>query len=122
MMQTDNRPIYVRLADQISDRILTGEYREWERIPSVREYAASQQVNPATAARAFEILERQGVIFNKRGLGYFVSADAPAMIRKMRLQALVGSESEAFFSRVALLEVTPDQLKSMYEDFLSHRE
>ena len=62
MIQTDNRPIYVKLADQICDRILLDEYRKLERIPSVREYAVSQQVNPATAARAFEMLERQGVI------------------------------------------------------------
>ncbi len=118
MIQTDNRPIYVRLADQICDRILLDEYRKLERIPSVREYAVSQQVNPATAARAFEILERQGVIFNKRGLGFFVAEDAAEVIRKMRLDTLLGEESELFFSRLAVLEVSPDQLKDMYTEYL----
>ncbi len=118
MIQTDNRPIYVRLADQICDRILLDEYRKLERIPSVREYAVSQQVNPATAARAFEILERQGVIFNKRGLGFFVAEDAVEVIRKMRLDTLLGEESELFFSRLAVLEVSPEQLKDMYTEFL----
>ncbi|MDE7408612.1 MAG: GntR family transcriptional regulator, partial [Muribaculaceae bacterium] len=98
MIQTDNRPIYVRLADQICDCILMDEYHKMERIPSVREYAVSQQVNPATAARAFEILERQGVIFNKRGLGFFVAENAVEIIRKMRLDTLLGEESELFFS------------------------
>ena len=119
MIQTDNRPIYVRLADQICDRILLDEYRKLERIPSVREYAVSQQVNPATAARAFEILERQGVIFNKRGLGFFVAESAADIIRKMRLQTLLGQESELFFSRLAVLEVTPEQLRDMYSKYLS---
>ena len=119
MLQTDNRPIYVRLADQICDRILMDEYRKLERIPSVREYAVSQQVNPATAARAFEILERQGVIFNKRGLGFFVAECAVEIIRKMRLETLLGEESELFFSRLAVLEVTPEQLKDMYSKYLS---
>lgn len=119
MIQTDNRPIYVRLADQICDRILLEEFRKLERIPSVREYAVTQQVNPATAARAFEILERQGVIFNKRGLGFFVAEEAADIIRKMRLETLLGEESELFFSRLAVLEVSPDQLKSMYAKYLS---
>ncbi|MDE5795183.1 MAG: GntR family transcriptional regulator [Muribaculaceae bacterium] len=121
MIQTDNRPIYVRLADQICDRILLEEYRKLERIPSVREYAVSQQVNPATAARAFEILERQGVIFNKRGLGFFVTEDAVEIIRKLRLETLLGEESDLFFSRLAVLEVTPEQLRDMYAKFLSSK-
>ncbi|MBO5444665.1 MAG: GntR family transcriptional regulator [Muribaculaceae bacterium] len=118
MIQTDNRPIYVRLADQICDRIMMREYQELARIPSVREYAVSQQVNPATAARAFEILERSGVIFNKRGLGFFVAQDAPAMIRRMRMETLLGEESKLFFSRISVISVTPDQLRDMYSNFL----
>ncbi len=85
----------------------------------MREYAVAQQVNPATAARAFEILERQGVIFNKRGLGFFVAENAGEVIRKMRLDTLLGEESELFFSRLALLEVSPDQLRDMYARYLS---
>ena len=119
MIQTDNRPIYIRLADQICDRILLDEYRKLERIPSVREYAVSQQVNPATAARAFETLERQGVIFNKRGLGFFVAETDVDIIRKMRLEAMLGEESELFFSRLAVLEVSPDRLKEMYSEYLT---
>lgn len=122
MIQSDNRPIYVRLADQICDRILLEDYKKLERIPSVREYAVTQQVNPATAARAFEILERQGVIFNKRGLGFFVSENAVDIIRKMRLDTLLGEESELFFARLSVLNVTPEQLRDMYANFLeSHR-
>lgn len=119
MIQTDNRPIYVRLADQICDRILMGQYQVQGRIPSVREYAVEQQVNPATAARAFEILERQGVIFNKRGLGYFVADSAPDIIKQQRLELLLGEESELFFSRLALLNVTPERLRDMYSEFLN---
>ena len=119
MIQTDNRPIYIRLADQICDRILLNEYRELERVPSVREYAVSQQVNPATAARAYDILERNGVIFNKRGLGFFVAEQAPSVIRKLRLETMLGEESRMFFSRLQLLDVTPDQLREMYAAYLA---
>lgn len=119
MIQTDNRPIYVRLADQICDRILTEQYKVGGRIPSVREYAVEQQVNPATAMRAFEIMERQGIIFNKRGLGYFVAEAAPDIIRQRRLELLLGEESELFFARLSVLNVTPDQLSEMYAKYLN---
>lgn len=121
MIQTDNRPIYVRLADQICDRILTDQYKIGGRIPSVREYAVEQQVNPATAMRAFEIIERQGIIFNKRGLGYFVAEGAPDIIRQERVAVVLGEESEMFFSRLSLLKVTPDKLKEMYAKYLESR-
>lgn len=119
MIQTDNRPIYVRLADQICDRILMNDYLELSRIPSVREYAVSQQVNPATAARAFEILERNGIVFNKRGLGFFVSQDAKSIIRSMRMQTLLSEESKLFFSRISVIGITPKQLREMYSKYLA---
>lgn len=118
LYQSDNRPIYVRLADLICDRILTGEYHVQHRIPSVREYAVEQQVNPATAVRAFEMLERQGIIFNRRGLGFFVADDAIEIIKALRLDVLLGEESKLFFSRLAVLKVSPDQLSEMYSEFL----
>lgn len=121
MIQTDNRPIYVRLADQICDRILMNEYLELSRIPSVREYAVSQQVNPATAARAFEILERNGIVFNKRGLGFFVSQEAKSIIRSMRMQTLLSEESKLFFSRISVIGITPKQLREMYSKYLASK-
>lgn len=118
MVNTDNRPIYIRLADRICDMILSHEYHAMDKIPSIRDYAVQQQVNPATAARAFETLERQGVIFNKRGLGSFISPDAEQVIKEMRLATLLGNESELFFQRLSLLGVSPDQLRDMYAKYL----
>lgn len=119
MTPIDNRPIYVRLADRICDMILAHEYHAMDKIPSIRDYAVAQQVNPATAARAFETLERQGIIFNKRGLGSFISPDAEDIIKKLRLNTMLGEESKLFFQRLMLLEVSPDQLRRMYEDFIA---
>ncbi len=119
MTPIDNRPIYIRLADRICDMILSHEYHAMDKIPSIRDYAVAQQVNPATAARAFEMLERNGVIFNKRGLGSFISPDAEEIIKKMRLKNLLGEESKLFFQRLILLDVTPEQLYRMYADFIA---
>ena len=74
------KPIYLQIADHISERILSGEIRPEERIPSVREYGADIGVNPNTVMRTYEKLTFDGIIFNKRGIGYFVSPDAIDLI------------------------------------------
>jgi DNA-binding transcriptional regulator YhcF (GntR family) len=68
----ESKSIYLQIADRICDEILQGQYKEEERIPSVREYAATVEVNANTVVRSFDYLQGQDIIYNKRGLGYFV--------------------------------------------------
>ena len=72
----DSKPIYLQIAERIMDEILQGVYSEQARIPSVREYAAQVEVNANTVVRSFDYLQQQQVIFNRRGLGYFVADGA----------------------------------------------
>ena len=58
-----NRPIYLQIADVLCDRVLSGEIKSGDRIPSVREYGASIGVNPNTVARSYERLTSLGVIY-----------------------------------------------------------
>ncbi len=67
------RSIYLQIADQIRDRILQGEWRDGERIPSIRELAVELGVNPNTVTRSYQALLDWGVVVNRRGRGYFVS-------------------------------------------------
>ena len=76
---SDFRPdkaIYLQIADRLCDGILAGSYGEGERVPSVRDYAVTLGVNTNTAVKAFEVLARESIVFNKRGMGYFVEAGA----------------------------------------------
>lgn len=59
MITQDSNPIYLKLADRICDNILSERYKEEERIPSVRDFAAEREVNPNTVMRAFEWLQRK---------------------------------------------------------------
>lgn len=70
------KPIYLQIADVFCENILSGSLKADERIPSVREYGADIGVNPNTVMRVYEKLTADGIIYNKRGIGYFVSADA----------------------------------------------
>lgn len=77
---TTEKAIYVQIADRLCDEILTGKFVDDERIPSVREYAVLLEVNTNTAVKSYDLLEQQGVIYKKRGLGYFVTAGAKQRI------------------------------------------
>ena len=72
----ESKAIYLQIADRICDEILLGQFGEEERIPSVREYAAIVEVNANTVMRSFDYLQSQNIIYNKRGIGYFVSTGA----------------------------------------------
>ena len=72
----ESRPIYLQIADKICGEILTGKFAENERIPSVREYASGLEVNANTVVRSYDFLQNKDIIFNKRGIGYFVAEGA----------------------------------------------
>ena len=80
-MFDDRSPIYRQIAGQITTDILSGALPEEEPIMSTNQYAAFYRINPATAARAFQQLVDEGVLYKKRGIGMFVSPGARAALR-----------------------------------------
>ena len=70
-----SQPIYVQLGDFIKKRIMRGELRPGDKLPSVRELALEHKVNPNTVQRTYRELEREGVVEMRRGQGTFVVAD-----------------------------------------------
>ena len=80
----DNKAIYLQLAERIMDAIIADRYTPGSRIPSVREYAAEVEVNPNTVVRSYEYLEQKNIVYNKRGLGFFVAENAQETIMSMR--------------------------------------
>ena len=80
MTFSNDKPIYLQMVDRLCDEILSGVYQDDDRIPSVREYAVLLEVNTNTAVKAYEQLAREEIIYNKRGLGYFVTPGAKKQI------------------------------------------
>ena len=85
MIFKDNKSIYLQIADRICDEILLGKYNEDERIPSVREYASMVEVNSNTVMRTYDYLQSDEIIYNKRGIGYFVSKGAKKLIKNIKI-------------------------------------
>ena len=73
---SEPKGIYLQIADQIRERILRGEWKTGERIPSIRELAVELGVNPNTVTKSYQKLLERELISNQRGRGYFVSENA----------------------------------------------
>lgn len=117
----DNKAIYLQLADRLMDGIIAGRFRPQQRIPSVREFAAETEVNPNTVVRTYEFLEAREIIFNRRGLGYFVADAAPEIIMAMRRAVFYAEELPYFLDRLASFGWTPMELASEYEQHLKNK-
>jgi len=105
-----DKPIYVQIYDVICDKILSGEMEPEARIPSVREYGASVGVNPNTVMRTYEKLTFDNIIYNKRGIGYFVSADAKSIIKEQAKKEFIENELPAIIRKMKLLGIDPKTL------------
>ena len=107
----ENKPIYLQIADRICDEILQGRYAENDRIPSVRDYAATVEVNANTAMRS--------VIRMQRGIGYFVEPGASERIRSFRRVSFMNEELYDFFRQARSIGITAEELETLYRQYLS---
>lgn len=114
----DNKAIYLQIADRIGDQILAGYLTPDGKVPSVRELAAEIEVNANTVARTYDHLQQNGVIYTKRGLGYFVSPDAQDKIVAARRDQLIKGEMDYFLGQLKAVGITPAELQQIYSDFL----
>lgn len=80
-MFDDRSPIYRQIADRIVADILSEALREDEQVMSTNEFATFYRINPATAAKAFQMLVDAGVLYKKRGIGMFVAPGARAALK-----------------------------------------
>ncbi len=119
---SQEKPIYLQIVDWMGDKILREEWRGEERIPSVRDVAMLLQVNPNTAMRAYDALQSEGVIYNKRGIGYFVSSDARDRILVRGRGEFTAGVLPGIFRRMALLGLGMDDINKEYERFKNNED
>ena len=117
MNYNTNQSIFVQIAERICDRVLSGDYQADARIPSVRELAVEMEGNPNTVMRSYERLQANGIIYNKRGIGYFISPDAEKEIRRMRHNQFVEEVLPSVFKEMHLLGVDLEELANAYNQY-----
>lgn len=116
MTFTNEKAIYMQMADRLCDEILAGTYKSDDRIPSVREYAVMLEVNTNTVVKTYEHLAREGIIYNKRGLGYFVQPDAHEQILQSRREAFRKQTLPELFRQMRLIGLDIDEVTQAWEN------
>jgi GntR family transcriptional regulator len=106
----EHKPIYLQIADTLCDKVLSGEWVTEDRIPSVRELGASLGVNPNTIMRTYDYLQSTEVIYNKRGVGYFVTNVAKESIVKNQKEQFIQEELPKILKKLNLLGIKPSEI------------
>jgi len=114
---TDNEAIYLQIAAFVSENILVGKWPAEQKIPSVRDLAVELEVNPNTVMRSYEFLQNQGVVYNKRGLGLFVSPEGLDKIRAYRRDRFIQHDLPGIFRNIYLLDIGFDEMQQWYKQF-----
>lgn len=112
----DNKPIYLQIAALIAERIVVGVWVEDERIPSVRDLGTELGVNPNTCMRAYELLTREEVIANRRGIGYSVCVGGRARVMDMSRREFVEETLPEIFNQMQALGITIEQVVKIYNN------
>lgn len=111
-----NIPIYIQIEDFIQDKIMHDIWLPRERIPAVRELAETLEVNPNTVMRSYERLEREQIIYNQRGIGFFVSETAVEKI-KFKRSRLFFEQLPQWFNTMKTLNISMEEVIANWTDF-----
>jgi GntR family transcriptional regulator len=115
---TPSVPIWEQIVAQVTFAIAAGDLEVGSLIPSVRELAPQILVHPNTVARAYQELERLGVVVARRGKGMEITADAPALSRAYRQQVIRNRIRAALHEAVASA-LSPDEVRQLVEEELA---
>jgi len=107
-------PIYLQLIDQIKYHISVGTLKAEDQLPSVRKLSTELRINPNTIAKAFNIMETDGIVYTKRGEGTFISSQAESSSQKDRLDVLTGIVDQAVETALTL-KVPADELLKLVQ-------
>ena len=103
------QPIYEQVVQQIKFTIAAGAFRTNEMIPSVREISASLTINPNTIKKAFKILQDEGIVYAKRGMGLAVAENSQELCKQQRIEIFEKKIAQAFTEAIQS-QLTPEEL------------
>lgn len=115
-----DRPIYAQIIEELQLRIVSGEYRAGQRMPSVRELAAQAEVNPNTMQKALAEMEQKGLLYSQRTSGRFVTEDQN-MIKQMK-QNLAKDQIIAFVENMRQLGFDNDDILAQVQNIVKEEE
>ena len=106
MKFAENTPIYVQIANDIKDEIISGKLAEGDKLRSIREYSVQYEVTALTMQRAMGLLELEEVVHTKKGVGSFVNIDVKETLKDNMVEGLV----REFIARMANMGLSADEV------------
>jgi len=116
----NDKAIYLQIADYFCESILTKEMKADERIPSVRDLAVETEVNPNTVMRTYKHLQDNNIVYNKRGIGYFISEDAYQITHKMKKEEFITEKLPEFFKAMQYLSISISEIEKLFNDYVKN--
>jgi len=110
-----NQAIYLQISDKICKQMLVDKLQEQSRLPSVRELAVQLEVNPNTVVRSYANLEKEKIIYKKRGIGYFVADKAKSLILEKRREVFINKTLPKLFEEMEQLDISMEDIKKWKE-------
>lgn len=117
MIFSDNKSIYLQICDYLCEQIVSKEYSNEDKIPSVRDLAMDLEVNTNTVVKAYEQLTVWEIIYTKRGLGYFVASKGFSNAKKRLKQEFIEEMMPQVFNRIQLLDISFEELQTKFTQF-----
>ncbi|HIZ55819.1 MAG TPA: GntR family transcriptional regulator [Firmicutes bacterium] len=108
-------PIYIQIAEQIEDAVLSGAFPEETQVPSTTEISVTYQINPATVLKGMNLLVDEKILYKKRGVGMFVTAGATENILRKRREAFYNQYIIRLLEEAAKLKIGKDELIQMLQ-------
>jgi DNA-binding transcriptional regulator YhcF (GntR family) len=106
----ERSPIYLQIADKIKEDVLSGALGEDEQVMSTNQYASFYRINPATAAKGFQQLVEEGVLYKRRGIGMFVSPAAREKLRAERRERFFEEVVDAMIAEARVIGISLDEI------------
>lgn len=111
----EGRPIFVQIAEQIENDIISGALPEETQVSSTNEFAAFYRINPATAGKGVNLLVDAGILYKKRGIGMFVAEGSRATIVATRRNQFQTEYVRPLVEEAEKLGISQDQLAEMIQ-------
>jgi len=115
---TDDKAIFLQIADMVENDIMRGILLADERAPSTNELAAMYGINPNTAAKSLTTLTNDGILYKKRGVGMFVAPGAKEKILDKRRRKFADEYLTPMVREARLLGLDTAEIHAMIEQYM----
>ncbi len=118
--QDNGKPIYQQIIDYYKMAVLSGRYRDGDRIPPVRELAIQLRINPNTVAKAYKMMQEEGLLASRPGGGNFIVVPEKADFQREREES-IREDIVKLLDKSSSLGILPSRLQELINSELKER-